>query len=339
VTAILDTQKGVALRVGEVTVRLTPKAHRTPLCQWFGEAENTLRDFAQEAGVDTDQAVAWVETRLRHCRATTRDKFVLWAAKLITKHPDYRGSLEAIKKLDLDVLDLLNRAEQAYDFKPMNTEKTASTMFVDMGKVGGEHRIWKLPMDQTVIIRREKYSWAEVAEKLWPCYLRKVGAHYQVAKKISGQPLHVARILIGARDDEMVKFDNGDSLDYTAGNVYVVSDRRGSTAQEEQEKFEANICKYGTNANLENIMLDPTDAKAKRPKGAGPVEVDPDRIGRELRSGDYRGSGSKIAAIVPKKDYDEDGNEDAFNETVAKDLAPEVSIVETSKLLHRDQNK
>jgi hypothetical protein len=279
--------------------------------QWFDENQDTLDDFVKETAGDPEQALAHVAKNLRRCRATSRDMFLEWAVKLIAGQPGYGGSLAAIKALDLDVLSFFNQAEQSYEYQPFETETHGTTQFVNMG----QSKIWKLPTNQTVTIRHEQYSWGEVAERLWPCCLRNVGGLSLVMKKLKGQNIHVARILLAVRDDEMLKFQNGDTLDYTGCNPYVVSSRGGIAAQAAQDKFERATLKR-TSWNMDRVSFTVDEEgqnvrwpdKPEVPKGAGPDGGDSDWVTSNLRSGDYRSAGGQAVAVAPKLDYDEKGD-------------------------------
>jgi hypothetical protein len=257
-------------------------AVRHEVRDWFQDERQRLADYVTETlpGLskhDANAVIERIEEKLRLCTAMTRDKFVVWAMKKIVKEPGFRGSVAAIKNLDLDVLGLLNNAELAYDRKCFISEQRGDVLHVDMGEdETGKQRVWKLPTDETaaVVIQRTHYTLADLAERLWPCFLRPLPTGYQVTKKIHGVNVHVARLMFGARDDEQVKFHNDDSLDYTNGNVYMVSNRRGVAVNgayhlDAQEMFERDIL-FRTGWNMEATTTGPTHAKATRPKGAAP---------------------------------------------------------------------
>ena len=229
--------------------------------EWFDANRDVLENYAEECSADPAAALKHVITNLRQCRSTSRDKFVLWAAKQIASLPGFGGSFDAIRGLNLDVLGLFNKAEQDYEFKPFNTVETPTTVLIDMGK----SMIWKVPTTETVTIRGEHHTWAEVAERLWPCTLRKIGGAFQVAKKIRGVYVHIARVFLGAQDDQMVKFQNGDPLDYTGANPYIVSDTDApkSTA-ESQARFErATLTRTHWDMDNVSIVVDEEGQKLK----------------------------------------------------------------------------
>src|SRR5262249_48499821 len=110
---------------------------------------------------------------------------------------------------------------------------------------------------------------------IWPCHLRKVGGSFQVTKKIKGVQMHIVRLMLEARDDELVKFSNGDTLDYTGDNPYVVCSRRGAIVSsrggedlDAQQVFErSNLFRAGWDTS--RMTTDWTPAVAKRPHGPG----------------------------------------------------------------------
>jgi hypothetical protein len=98
--------------------------------------------------------------------------------------------------------------------------------------------------------------------------------------KIRGVNIHVARILLGARDDEQIRFANGNRLDYTENNPFVVS----SSGTDLQRRFDKKMMKWGTNANVEQATRDEMFARSTVPK---PTISDSQSID-SLRSGDFR---------------------------------------------------
>ena len=155
-----------------------------------------------------------------------------------------------------------------------------------MGEYDGGTKIWKVPTNEGVTINGAECTWAGLAEHLWPCHLRKVGEQNQAHEKLRGKPIHVARIYLAARDEQMLKFRSGDSLDYTGNNPYIVANRS------QQNRFEIRIMK-NTGWNLENETGDPTYAKATAPR---PMDGDANATCLVLRSGDYKSRGNKIVA-------------------------------------------
>lgn len=263
----------------------TVAGDRQQLRDWYDEEYGTLLGYACETLPDGGAALDHIWENLRKCRATTKEGFVIWATKKITKMSGFEYSYSAIEELDLDVLRILNQAAQAFDFKPFNAIKNGNALLIDMGEYDGETKIWKVPTNEAVTINGAEWTWAGLAEHLWPCHLRKVGEQYQVTKKLRGKPIHVARIYLAARDEQMLKFRSGDSLDYTGNNPYIVANRA------QQNRFERRIMK-NTGWNLENETGDPTDAKATAPR---PMDGD-ERDMSVLRSGDYKSRGNKIVA-------------------------------------------
>ena len=158
-------------------------ASREQIAEWFQDEAKTIRNYAEETlhpeddDVDAavDRAVEHIAKTLSRCRSTSRDNFVRWAARQITHEPSFRGSEGGARALDLDVLGLLNRAEQVFDFKPFIAEQHGKTLFIDMGEHEGEQKLWKVPTDRMAVIQRQEYPWSDDVENLWPCFLRKIG--------------------------------------------------------------------------------------------------------------------------------------------------------------------
>ena len=82
---------------------------RQQLRDWYDEEYGTLWGYACETLPDGDAALDHIWENLRKCRATTKEGFVIWATKKITKMPGFEYSYSAIEELDLDVLILFNR--------------------------------------------------------------------------------------------------------------------------------------------------------------------------------------------------------------------------------------
>jgi len=255
--------------------------------QWFETELKSLEDFAAESHVDRDAAITRLKKNLRHCRAKTRDTFVMWACKHISKLSGFRGSLRAIRQLDLNVLNLIAEMRRAERSAPFISIPEGNSVLIDMGVHGDIPRAWRVPSNQFLTFQGQEYSWAETVEKLWPCFLEQVGEDFKVMTKIKGKNIHVARILLGARNDEQIRFGNGNRLDYTGGNPYIVSEE----SIELQTRFDEELMKYGTNsAAVDNATYDEMYAK---PKAKTPTMDESGSID-ELATGNFRTSRTKI---------------------------------------------
>ena len=261
-----------------------------PLRDWVSQEIDSLIDFAIESNVDFYDALNRIEKNLRHCKPKSAESFVMWACRQISKCPGFTSSVKACHELDLNVLDLLAGMRRA-DAQPFEAIRDGNCILVNMGVHNNLPRAWKLPTDKTITIADSEYSWAEAAEKLWPCFLE----NDRVMTKIRGVNIHVARILLGARDDEQIRFANGNKLDYTRNNPFVVS----SSGTDLQRRFDDKVMRYGTNSDVERVPnhrdREEMPAKSIAPK---PTISDSQSID-DLRSGDFRSRNNQIVEAGP----------------------------------------
>jgi hypothetical protein len=273
----------------------TTTRQSTNVQHWFETELKSLEDFAAESHVDRNAAITRLEKNLRHCRAKTRDAFVMWACKQVSKLPGFGGSMRAIRQLDLNVLNLIAEMRRAEHPAPFISMPDGNSVLIFMGMQEDKPRAWRVPTNQFVTVQGQEYSWAEAVEKLWPCFLEQVGGEFKVMTKLMGKNIHVARILLGARNDEQIRFANGNRLDYTGGNPYIVSEESARL----QPRFDEKLMKYGTNsAAVDNATYDEMYAK---PKAKAPTMDESGAI-EELATGNFRTSNTKIVDMeaIPK---------------------------------------
>src|ERR1700688_5037765 len=79
-----------------------------PLQAWVSQEIDAVLDYAAESGVSFSDAITRIEKNLRHCKAKSADAFALWACRQISQCQGFTGSMRAIRKLDLDVLNFLS---------------------------------------------------------------------------------------------------------------------------------------------------------------------------------------------------------------------------------------
>jgi hypothetical protein len=266
-----------------------------------GHVWDALFDYASECTEDPDAAIADVKSKVHRCRSTERTAFLKWAIKIVRKQPTFRPSFAAIQRLDLDVLKAFRDGERAYDSsQPFDTHVTPTTTFVKL-KFQNKDFAWKLPNDQTVLFNGIEYTWPAAVEKMWPCRLKKVGNSLQVVTRINGIDYHMARLLMGLRDDEVLGYHNNDPLDYTCENYFVIGNDTSPHFAREQDKFDNNVMKYGTCWNMEavfdrNANCVPDKATAVAPRDAGSASDDGDEP--DLRSGYFKGRKGRIIEIA-----------------------------------------
>ena len=259
-----------------------------PLQAWVSQEIDAVLDYAAESGVSFSDAITRIEKNLRHCKAKSADAFALWACRQISQCQGFTGSMRAIRKLDLDVLNFLSGMRRSDTPAPFESLPDGDSILVNMGVHDGTPRAWRVPKNKTVTFSGKEYSWAEAVESLWPCFLE----NDRVMTKIKGQNIHVARILLGARDDEQIRFANGNKLDYSADNPFIVSDKSRTL----QKRFDDNVMRYGTNSNVEWAPHDRSEMLAKPTAPKQPLR---DESIDNLRSGDFRASKARIVDAGP----------------------------------------
>jgi hypothetical protein len=297
----------------------------------FSQTQCQLWDYAQETTDDADAALSAVRSRLHRCRSTERTAFLKWAVKIVRKQPTFRPSFDCIQRLDLDVLKAFRDGERAYGNSQLfDTHVTPATTFVKLRFQDNDY-VWKLPNDQTVLFNGIEYTWSEAVEKMWPCRLKKVGKTLQVVTRINGVDYHIARLLMGVRDDEILGHHNTDPLDYTGENYFVIGAGTSPRFAREQSRFTDNVMKYGTNWNMDMVYNRQTESVPAKPTAAAPRDagsVNHGDSGLDLHSGDFRSQRGKIVKVT---DCDEKIVESKNAKYVAKTGCKVEDLAETSK--------
>ena len=283
------------------TTARAPHGTNDTVYDLFSQNERYLWDYALETTDDADTALSAIRSRLYRCRATERTTFLKWAVKIVGKQPTFRPSFAAIQRLDLDVLKAFRDGERAYGgSQPFDTHATPTTTFVNL-RFQNSDFIWKLPNEQTVIFNGIEYTWPEAVEKMWPCRLKKVGKTLQVVTRIDGADYHVARLLMGVRDDEILGYRNVDPLDYTGDNYFVIGSGTSPHSAREQSRFTDNVMKHGTNWNMDTVYNRQTEWVPAKPTAATPRDVGHVNDGNDgpgLRSGDFKSRKGKVIEVV-----------------------------------------
>lgn len=249
------------------------KAQRERLQTFWNDCYYLLDAYARDCIPDQyeatgtvfnhETALANVRKKLRRCQSQTRDGFLSWAARMLTKEKGFHLVASALKRFDLDVSDWVDGAKlrhKRYADFPEHC-KDGDLYRVNMGTE--EPIVWTIP---------EQY-W-QFVQKLWPVSLKQKPDGYFIAKQIAGQTIPVHRLILNCGQGDTVQSTSGNFLDWTSlyvrplNNSGIYEGRNTSWNKEAnrpntvQEEFESRfqpyttLEAYGTNQdNTERFVL------------------------------------------------------------------------------------
>lgn len=256
------------------------KAQRERLQAFWDDCFDLIESFARECIVDSytvgkisdcETALQNVAKKLRRCKAQTREGFLSWAVRMLSKEKGFHLAAKAIRDFDLSISDWIadaaTRLTRYADFPECHKENTAGGMLyrLNMGtREDGSPIVWTLPQ-----------QYWEFVHKIWPVTLKqRADGSYFIAKLVAGQTIPVHRLILNCGPTDTVQSMSHNFLDWTSLYVRPLNrsglyagrntswnheaDRSNTVQEEFESRFQSTkvLEQYATNFdNTERFLL------------------------------------------------------------------------------------